>query len=73
MNCRVCGSQLTPVVTQLPFKVAEGAIVILKGLPVLQCQSCPEFLLEDQVMATVDRILETVDRSAELEVIQYAA
>jgi len=73
MKCHVCGSRLEPVVTDLPFKVHESTIVILKNLPVLQCESCAEYLLDDQVMQRVDEILRKVDTAAELEVIRYAA
>ena len=51
----------------------EPGIVILKGLPVLQCASCPQYLLEDAVLARVDQILRQVDGGTELEVIRYAA
>ncbi|MBM3334713.1 YgiT-type zinc finger protein, partial [Candidatus Sumerlaeota bacterium] len=43
MKCSMCGSFLKPTVTDLPFKVRETAIVILRGLPVLQCPNCPEY------------------------------
>jgi hypothetical protein len=45
----------------------------LKDLPVLQCNNCNEYLLDDPVMKRVDEILEKVDSAAELEVIRYAA
>jgi len=61
------------VVTDLPFKVSETTIVILKDLPVLQCDSCTEYFLDDRVMARVDEIIEKVDSAAELEIIRYAA
>ena len=35
MRCGVCGGQLTRIRTDLPFKVSDTGIVILKGLPVL--------------------------------------
>jgi YgiT-type zinc finger domain-containing protein len=73
MKCHVCGSRLRPLVTDLPFKVTEATIVILKGLPVLQCDNCTEYLLEDSVMGRVEEILEKVDSAAELEIIRYAA
>ncbi|MEW6350284.1 MAG: type II toxin-antitoxin system MqsA family antitoxin [Thermodesulfobacteriota bacterium] len=73
MKCHVCGSRLVPLTTDLPFKVSETTIFILKGLPVLQCGNCPEYVLEDSVMARVDEILAKVDASAELEVIRFAA
>lgn len=51
MRCEVCGAELTAIKTDLPFKVREPGIVILKGLPVLQCANCPQYLLEDAVLA----------------------
>lgn len=73
MKCDLCGSRMKKIVTDLPFKFREGSIVILKDLPVLQCQKCSEYLLEDSVVAAVDRILARADGSAELEIIRYAA
>jgi YgiT-type zinc finger domain-containing protein len=73
MRCTVCGGDLTATRTDLPFKVSETAIVILKDLPVLECRRCPEYLIEDSVLSRVDQILARVDSSAELEIIRYAA
>ncbi len=73
MRCHVCGSKLEPLITDLPFKISERTIVILKDLPVLQCDKCPEYFLDDSVMDRVDKILERVDTTAELEIIRYAA
>jgi len=73
MKCHVCGSNMRSIVTNLPFKVNETSIVILKELPVLQCKNCSEYLLDDPVMKRMDEILEKVDTSAELEVIKFAA
>jgi hypothetical protein len=61
------------MITDLPFKMNQTTIVILKGLPVLQCISCREYLLDDFVMERVEDILERVDISAELEILKYAA
>jgi YgiT-type zinc finger domain-containing protein len=60
-------------VTDLPFKTGDTSIVIVRALPVLQCRQCGETELENVAMATVDRLLSAVDRSAELKVVQYAA
>jgi hypothetical protein len=48
-------------------------IIIIKGVPVWQCGSCSEYMLEDVVMAPVDSILAHVNAAAELEVIECAA
>jgi YgiT-type zinc finger domain-containing protein len=61
------------LITDLPFKVSEATIVILKGLPVLQCDNCSEYLLDDLVMSRVEEILRNADAAAELEIIRYAA
>jgi YgiT-type zinc finger domain-containing protein len=73
MRCEACGGGLVAITTDLPFKVREPGIVIVKGLPVLQCPNCPHYLLEDAVLARVDEILRQVGGAAELEVIRYAA
>ncbi len=59
--------------TDLPFKINAKAIVILKGLPVYQCENCIEYLLPDEVMEKIDRIFDNLGESVELEIIQYAA
>ena len=73
MKCTVCGAAMKPVTTDLPFKLSETHIVIVKQLPVLQCGACHEYLIEDAVMARVDDVLKCADRTAEPEVIRYAA
>ena len=73
MKCHVCGSKMKSIITNLPFKVNETTIVILKDLPVLQCDSCSEYLLDDHVLKSVDEILRKIDTAAGLEVIKYAA
>lgn len=73
MKCQVCGSEMRHVMTDLPFKIGVKTIVILKELPVLQCESCAEYLIEDQIMERVDTILSKSDKAAELEIVKYAA
>jgi YgiT-type zinc finger domain-containing protein len=72
MNCRVCGGAMEECVTDLPFKISDTSIVIVRARPVLQCRECGETELENVAMARVDHLLAAVDRS-ELEVVQYAA
>ena len=73
MKCYVCGAKMRSIITDLPFKVSETTIVILKNLPVFQCNSCSEYLLDDSVLERVEKILGRVDTKAELEIIKYAA
>lgn len=73
MNCQVCGGRMEALTTDLPFKLSQKTIVIVRELPVHQCGNCAQFLLDDAVMARVDQVLAAVDRSTELEVVRYAA
>ena len=73
MKCAVCGGELRTGTTDLPFKVSDTSIVILKGLPVVQCVRCPEYLMEDAVLRRVDEILAKVEGGTELEIVRYAA
>ena len=73
MKCTTCAGVLHSLNTILPFKVGDSTIVILKNLPVLQCNNCSEYVLEDSVFSQVEQILEKVNATAELEVIRYAA
>ena len=72
MNCHICGGKMEKIVTNLPFKIRNNCIVIIKSLPILQCKSCNEYLIEDDVMEKVDGILEKTDKTAELEILSYA-
>ena len=73
MKCRVCGSTLRTAITDLPFKVSDRTIVILKNVPVEQCEACSEYLIADAVFAKVETLLSRVDTSVELEIIPFAA
>jgi len=73
MKCHVCGGEIKSATSDMPFKLASNRIVIFKNLPVLQCNQCGEYLLEDPVMVRVEKLLEGVDASAELEIVRYAA
>ena len=73
MTCRVCGGVLEPRITDLPFKIGDSTIVVLKSLPVLQCGQCADTELEHSTMTRVDELLASVNGAAELEVIRFAA
>ena len=73
MKCSVCGGQVESVRTDLPFKLSASATVIIRDVRVLQCRTCPEYLIEDPEFQRVEELLESVDRRAAVEVIQYAA
>ncbi|MFZ5569568.1 MAG: type II toxin-antitoxin system MqsA family antitoxin [Thermodesulfobacteriota bacterium] len=73
MKCHLCGSKLESLITDLPFKISDTTIAILKGMPILQCENCGEYLIDDSVMKHVEKILERVSADAELEIIRYAA
>ncbi len=72
MKCHNCGGELEKVNTDLPFKIRQNSIVILKKLPVLQCANCNEYLIEDPVMEKIDESLDKISSSTELEILNYA-
>lgn len=73
MKCHTCRGELRSVLTDKSFNLSHKTVVILKDLPVLQCDTCREFLIEDGVMERVEVILGKADHVAELEVLRYAA
>ena len=73
MPCTVCGATLRPTTSDLPFKVREHTIVIVKNLPVLECANCVQYLIADPDCSRVEQILASVNGAAELEIIRYVA
>lgn len=57
----------------MPFKVSERTIVILKDLPVEQCEACSDYLIAAAVFTRVEALLAGVDATVELEIIPFAA
>ena len=72
MICHNCGGSLENLITSLPFKLGDACVVIIKGLPVLQCRNFNEYVIEDEVLEKVDIILNKIDTTTELEVLSYA-
>lgn len=73
MKCHNCGAHYENMLSDLPFKIGPHAIVIIKDVPVLQCSNCQEYLLDDVVMESIDKLLEKIDDHAEVEILSYAA
>jgi YgiT-type zinc finger domain-containing protein len=72
MKCTVCDAEMRATRSDFPFKTTDRTIVILKSLPVLQCENCAHYLIEDGVLAQVDKILASRNGPAELQIIAYA-
>ena len=73
MRCYNCGENLEKIFSDMPFKVSNESVVIIKRLPILQCPNCQEYLLEDPVMQKVEEKLSNVSTTAELEILKYVA
>jgi len=73
MRCYNCGNMLENIFSDMPFKVSNESVVIIKRLPVLQCPNCEEYLIEDPVMQKVEEKLSKVSVTAELEILKYVA
>ena len=59
--------------SDMPFKLDDRRMVIIRKLPILQCGECGEYLLEDKTMMQVEKQLAASDTTAELEIIRFAA
>lgn len=57
MRCRVCGATQQPTTTDLPFKTGDRSIVILKSLPVFQCEQCSEYSMDDPSFSGLKKFL----------------
>ena len=55
----------------LPFRLGDSAIMIVKSLPALECDQCGDTELENQVMTQVDRLLAKDEPPS--EVVRFAA
>ena len=53
MKCRVCGDNMEPQETDMPFKLSAKMIALLKDLPMLQCENCRESVIANPI---VDRV-----------------
>ena len=73
MKCHVCGGHMHETRSDMPFKLDQTRIVIIKDLPVLQCGECGEHAFTDAVMEKIEAHLGATDDCAELEVVRYAA
>jgi YgiT-type zinc finger domain-containing protein len=73
MKCHVCGTPLIRVVTDLPFRAKGTIMIILRGLPLLECSECDAYAMEEKVMERVNEIVWSFASPAHLDVIQYAA
>jgi len=73
MNCHVCGAAMRHVVTDLPFKPAASTIAIVKHVPVIECSNCREYLIDDDTMQRIEEILNTIDESTEVGIVDFAA
>ncbi len=73
MQCTVCGATLCATTSDLPFKVREHTIVILKDLPVLECPNCVQYLIADREFSRVEHMLAQVNGAAELAILRYGA
>ncbi|MEQ8167987.1 MAG: type II toxin-antitoxin system MqsA family antitoxin [Candidatus Eremiobacterota bacterium] len=71
MICHVCGGNLERIITDFPFKTNYITIVIVKKMPVLQCENCGEYLIEDPVMEKIDTILNKIDSQTEVGILSY--
>jgi len=73
MKCHLCGGRMENLWTDLPFKLENHRIIVVKGIPVEQCSSCGEYVINDPVMESLEHLFESMDQAAELEIRRFAA
>ncbi len=73
MKCHLCGGRMEYLRTDLPFKLENHRIIVVKGIPVEQCSSCGEYVINDPVMENLEHLFESMDQAAELEIRRFAA
>ncbi|MEA3421614.1 MAG: YgiT-type zinc finger protein, partial [Acidobacteriota bacterium] len=73
MMCHKCGNSMTKKVTDLPFKLDDHRIIVIKDVPIFLCSKCGEILIENEVMKKLNPVFSDVKRDRELEVVKYAA
>lgn len=73
MKCTRCGAAMEARKTDLPFKVSDTIIIVIRAVPVIECRSCTEYLIRDNDMQRIEEILRRTTSEAELAVIQFAA
>ena len=73
MKCHVCGAVMQEMKTDLPFKINERSIIVVRDVPVIQCSGCREYMLSDEVMERLDELLAGVNSNADLEIVRFVA
>jgi len=73
MKCHVCGTSMTRVVSDLPFRVNRSVMIILRDLPLMQCTECSAYAFEERVMETVHEIVNRLQSPSHLDAVLYAA
>lgn len=73
MKCHVCGTQMKTVVADLPFRADRSVMIILRGVPLLECCECGAYALEDVVMERVHERVKGLISPSHLDAVRYAA
>jgi hypothetical protein len=73
MKCHVCGTSMTRVVSELPFRVNRSVMIILRDLPLMECTEYGAYAFEQKVMERVHEIVERLDSPSHLDAVLYAA
>lgn len=73
MNCHVCGTSMTRIVSDLPFRVNRSVMIILRDLPLMQCIECGAYAFEERVMERVHEMVERLQSPSHLDAVLYDA
>jgi YgiT-type zinc finger domain-containing protein len=73
MKCHLCGTQMKPVVADLPFRVNRSVMIIIRELPLLECGECSAYALQDVVMERVHAMVQGLTPPSHLDGVRYTA
>ena len=71
MTCLLCKGEIKPGTTIHTVQLKNG-VVIIKNVPCLKCEQCGEAVLSADMVARIERILQTVEKAvAEITVVNF--
>ncbi len=62
MNCPLCKGKMVHGVTNLPFGLERGNVIVIINVPALVCEQCGDDFVEIDVVRKVEKIVDRIER-----------
>jgi YgiT-type zinc finger domain-containing protein len=69
-ECFICKSDDVKESTTVQTYQENGHLIVIKGIPCLECKNCGETYLTTEVLKALEKFLDTV-QCAEVEIVSY--